>query len=152
MRSNAELNQEALRKYPGYLLARARWQAFRNFEAHIGGPCQLKPVEFSILVLMDSNEQVSLGQLAQALGVAAPNMTGIVRRLEERGLVERKRAETDRRMQHLALTDAGRKLLREGVAAGRKMDEAWLARLSRAEVGMLLELLAKLSGVPTATR
>ncbi|HYF43140.1 MAG TPA: MarR family transcriptional regulator [Ramlibacter sp.] len=132
-----------LHHYPGYLLARARWQAFRAYERAIGGPFELRPVEFSILVLLKSSTEVSQSQLAQALGVAAPNMTGILRRLEARGLIERARSESDKRIQHIVLTRAGLKFIKDAVAAGREMDKPWLGRLSAAEQAMLLELLAK---------
>jgi DNA-binding MarR family transcriptional regulator len=121
---NGLLDQSELKKYAGYLLARARWQAFRAFEQNIGKPLQLRRVEFSILVLLQSNEQVTAAQLAQALGVAAPNMTGILRRLEERKLIARLRAEADKRSQAIALTPHGQALAgaavdgRAGHAAG----------------------------------
>ena len=141
------LNQEELRKHAGYLLAVTRFQAFRNFERHIGGPHELRPVEYSILVLLDANEEVAQNQLAQVLGVAAPNMTGILHRLEARGLVERQRTESDRRVQNIVLTPKGSKLVREATEASKTMDKDWLARLTRAEQAMLFELLAKLAGV-----
>jgi DNA-binding MarR family transcriptional regulator len=133
-----------LKRYPGYLLARARWQAFRAFDAHIGKVLDLRRVEFSILLTLQGNRDATAVQLAQALAVAAPNMTGILRRLEERKLIARVRAESDRRSQHIALTASGHKLVAQAVAAGKGMDKPWLGKLSRAEQGMLLELLAKL--------
>jgi DNA-binding MarR family transcriptional regulator len=138
------LDESELQKYPGYLLARARWQAFRAYERDIGRRFELRPVEFSLLVLLKSNDEVSQSQLAQALGVAAPNMTGILRRLETRGLIERARSEVDKRIQHIVLTRDGRRLVEEAMAAGRDMDQPWLGRLTKAEQGMLLELLGKL--------
>ena len=77
-----------------------------------------------------------------------PNMTGIVRKLEARQLVERVRAASDKRVQFLALTPQGRGLVKQATVAGRGMDKAWLGRLSRAEQAMLVELLGKLTGVP----
>ncbi|MBC5765430.1 MarR family winged helix-turn-helix transcriptional regulator [Ramlibacter albus] len=147
-RPTEPLKQEELRRHAGYLLALTRFQAFRNFARHIGGPYELRPVEYSILILLDTNENVAQNQLAQTLGVAAPNMTGILHRLEGRGLVERVRAETDRRVQFIELTAKGRKVVREAAAVSKTMDKEWLARLSRAEQAMLMELLAKLAGVP----
>lgn len=143
--SNGPLDQSELNKYAGYLLARARWQAFRAFEQNIGKPMQLRRVEFSILVLLQSNQQVTASQLAQALAVAAPNMTGILRRLEERGLIARVRAEADKRSQAIELTAQGLKLVQQAKAAGKGMDKPWLGRLSPAEQAMLLELLGKLA-------
>jgi DNA-binding MarR family transcriptional regulator len=45
--------------------------------------------------------------LADRLCCDASNVTGIVDRLEERGLVERRPATDDRRVKHLVLTEAG---------------------------------------------
>jgi DNA-binding MarR family transcriptional regulator len=145
MAAGDALKQDDLRRHPGFLLARTRWQAFRNFHDHIGRPFGLKPVEYSILILLDANRDVSQRQLAEALDVAAPNMTGILHKLEERGLVERQRAESDRRVQYIALTAKGAKLLKQANIAGQSMDREWLGRLTPAEAAMLLELLGKLA-------
>jgi DNA-binding MarR family transcriptional regulator len=139
------LDQSELKRYPGYLFARARYLAFRTFEQHIGAEYELKPVEFSLLLLVSSNRDVTQAQLAQALGVAPPNMTGIFKRLQARGLVERTPAERDRRMQYITLTDAGASLIGRAHAIGKTMDKSWLGRLSKAEQAMLLELLDKVA-------
>ncbi len=143
--SSRRLDQSALKKHVGYFLARARFIAFRNFHRHIGDVHELKPVEYSLLVLLDSNQDVTQTQLARELGVAQPNMTGILRRLEERGVVERTRAEHDLRMQFITLTAAGQKLLRQAMAAGQSMDDLWLGRLTAGERAMLAELLEKVA-------
>jgi DNA-binding MarR family transcriptional regulator len=139
------LDQTELKQYPGYFLARARFMAFRAFHRHIGEAHALKPVEFSLLVLLGSNRDVTQKQLSQALGVAQPNMTGILRRLEERAILQRRRSTQDKRMQFITLTSAGTKLLRRALAAGKGIDKGWLGRLSAAEQGMLLELLEKVT-------
>ena len=138
------LDSRELKKFPGYLLARARYVAFKTFEQAVRESCELRPVEFSILLLISTNENVTQSQLAQALGVAAPNMTGMLRRLQERKLVERERSETDARQQHLALTPEGRHVLDTAYAQARNADKSWMNRLSKAEQGILLELLDKL--------
>jgi len=145
MADPVELNQADLARYPGYLLARSRFQAFRNFERNIGQPFGLRPVEYSILVLLASNRDVSQNQLAHALGVAAPNITALLHKMEGRGLVERQRSATDRRRQFIVLTAEGRRVLRRAVAASEDMDKAWLGRLSTGEQAILMELLYKLA-------
>lgn len=142
------LDQSELKKHPGYFLARARFIAFRTFEQHIGQLCDVRPVEFALMVLLGSNQHVTQKRLAQTLGVAQPNMTGLLRRLEERGLLERTRAEKDKRVQYITLTTAGAKLLRQAVAAGKDMDKGWLRRLSNGEQAILIELLEKLTLSP----
>lgn len=143
--NSRRLDQSELKKHLGYFLARARFIAFRNFHQHIGEAFELKPVEFAMLVLLGSNEDVTQKQLSRELGVAQPNMTGILRRLEERGVVERTRAKHDLRMQYITLTTAGQKLLRQSAAAGKGMDDRWLANLTPGERGMLVELLEKVA-------
>jgi DNA-binding MarR family transcriptional regulator len=51
-----------------------------------------------------------MSDLAQALFCDNSNVTGIVDRLEERGLVRREAAEGDRRVKLLVLTDEGERL------------------------------------------
>lgn len=53
---------------------------------------------------------LSMRELAERLYCDASNVTGIVDRLEERGLVERQMLPGDRRVKQLVLTDAGRAL------------------------------------------
>jgi DNA-binding MarR family transcriptional regulator len=53
---------------------------------------------------------VTLGQLAELLHLHAGTVTGIVRRLEELGLVVQTRSDEDTRRRHLALTVKGRQL------------------------------------------
>ena len=53
---------------------------------------------------------VTLGQLAELLHLHAGTVTGIVRRLEERGLVVQTRGVEDTRRRHVALTASGRQV------------------------------------------
>lgn len=143
--NGSALDARELKKFPGYLLARARYVAFKAFEQAVRDHCELRPVEFSILLLISTNQDATQSQLAQALGVAAPNMTGILRRLQQRELVARERSQADARQQHLALTAEGRRVLDLAYAQARNADKGWMNRLSKAEQGILLELLDKLT-------
>ena len=147
-RSARPLDQRELRKHPGYLLARARFVAFKAFEVAVRESCNIRPVEFSVLLLLAGNEQVTQTQLSQALGVAPPNMTGILRRLEQRALIARERAAQDGRQQFITLTAAGLAMTREAQVAIRASDRQWLTRLSRGEQAMLSELLEKIVSAP----
>lgn len=55
-------------------------------------------------------QPLSMGELADRLFCDASNVTGIVDRLEARGLVERQPDPDDRRVRRLVLTDAGKEL------------------------------------------
>ena len=50
-------------------------------------------------------------QIAQEINLSAATVTTIIDRLENRGMVIRKRSETDKRKVHLSLSDAGKTLL-----------------------------------------
>jgi DNA-binding MarR family transcriptional regulator len=53
----------------------------------------------------------SLGQLGSELALAPPSMTRVIDRLEERGLIERRRDADDRRKVVATVTDEGRRLV-----------------------------------------
>ena len=69
---------------------------------------ELSPPQGIVLRFLD--EPRPMGELAAMIHCDNSNMTGIVDRLEERGLVERTAAERDRRVKLIALTERGREL------------------------------------------
>ena len=94
--------------------------------------------------LFASHHAVPMGFLAEALHCDASNITGIVDRLEERGLMERAVDPEDRRRRNLVLTDAGRattERLRELLGRGNP-----ILRLDAGELEVLHSLLLRLLG------
>ncbi|HWP62957.1 MAG TPA: MarR family transcriptional regulator [Candidatus Binatia bacterium] len=65
------------------------------------------------MALLERHGRLSMSHLAELLDVGLSNVTGLVDRMEERGLVERIRVPDDRRLVLVALTDYGRRLLEE---------------------------------------
>lgn len=63
------------------------------------------------LIFIQNQGKISFNELARALGITRSNITGIADRLEQNGLVARRRNTSDRRIQYLVLTDKGRELL-----------------------------------------
>jgi DNA-binding MarR family transcriptional regulator len=75
---------------------------------------ELSPSQFNILnVLHDQPDGCTQSELSRQLIMHRSNVTGLVDRLEQRGLVLRKDSITDRRAWRVALTPSGRKLLEE---------------------------------------
>ena len=66
---------------------------------------ELAPQQLVALKLL--GEPLSMGELAGKLACDSSNVTGITDRLEQRGLVERRGAEYDRRVKLLVLTGEG---------------------------------------------
>jgi DNA-binding MarR family transcriptional regulator len=140
-----KLDQSALRHVLGYHLSLADVPSKRLFFRYIGEPLKLRPVEFSLLVLVRDNREATQKQLGQALSLAAPNLTLLLDKLEERGLITRERSLQDRRAQHVRLTPAGDQLARAGHEASFAMEREWTRALSEAERAMLAELLRKMA-------
>jgi DNA-binding MarR family transcriptional regulator len=74
----------------------------------------LSPSQFNVLNLLHLNpDGLSQTDLSRQLIMHRSNLTGLVDRLERRGLVARREVAADRRAYSVALTAAGTRLLRE---------------------------------------
>jgi DNA-binding MarR family transcriptional regulator len=73
----------------------------------------LAPMQLHALRLIEPGSELPMGALAQSLFCDPSNVTGIVDRLEARGLIERRGADHDRRVKILALTPKGEKVRAE---------------------------------------
>jgi MarR family transcriptional regulator, organic hydroperoxide resistance regulator len=94
------------------------------------------------LALWMAGRPLSMGQLSTQLGCDPSSATGIVDRLEGKGLVRRVADDTDRRAKRVELTADGRKLRRaieQRVMAARPS----IAGLTKAEQRQLRDLLRK---------
>ena len=78
----------------------------RRFMA-IASEFDLSPPQVMALRHLDPEEPKPMSELAVALRCDNSNVTGIVDRLEDRGLVERRPAEHDRRVKMLRITERG---------------------------------------------
>jgi DNA-binding MarR family transcriptional regulator len=142
---DGRLSEAGLHRIVGYELAQAAVATTEVFVTQVGEPFDLRPVEFTLLTLLDENPGASAKQLAQALAVTPPNITMWMDRLEERGLVARERSATDRRAQHIQLTPRGTQLARKALRLLMAAEQAALAPLSAAEQALLVELLHKVA-------
>jgi DNA-binding MarR family transcriptional regulator len=70
----------------------------------------LAPMQLHALRLIEPGVEVPMSSLAGKLFCDASNVTGIVDRLEARGLIVRRPAEHDRRVKLLVLTGAGERM------------------------------------------
>lgn len=101
---------------------------------------------FHTLLQLADGEELTMTALARNLDASLPSMTGIVDRIEARGLVERLRTADDRRVVKVRLTEAGREWLREMEAMRRDKIERVLAHLTDVELDRLGTSLGDLMG------
>jgi DNA-binding MarR family transcriptional regulator len=104
---------------------------------------ELSPVQCHVLHLIEPDRPVAMGQLAETLSCDASNVTGLVDRLESRGLVQRRPSPGDRRVKVLALTPDGSRLRAQLVKRMTEVPEP-LTRLSPAEQRTLVKILEHL--------
>lgn len=95
--------------------------------------------------LLGLAQPAPMSALASEMACDASNVTGIADRLEERGLVERRPDEQDRRVKLLVLTPAGGSL-RSELAARVGETAPVMTQLSASERETLHALLAKIAG------
>jgi DNA-binding MarR family transcriptional regulator len=90
--------------------AETLWNSSRIFFAR----WDISPSQFNILnVLRDNSDGLTQMELSRLLITHRSNVTGLVDRLEERGLIQRKDNPDDRRAYRVVLTAAGRKLINQ---------------------------------------
>lgn len=102
--------------------------------------------QFEVLCELDRHRApVAMSQLSSRLNVTSSNLTGVVDRLERKGLVRRFRSKKDRRVQHIEMTPEGR-AAHADIAADNAL---WITRaftnLSDEEVVQLRKLLRQAS-------
>ena len=83
-----------------------------------------------VLLLLDSEGPMTMSQIADQLDVSLPNVTGIVERMVDHGLVARIRSDDDRRIVSVAATDAGRQTVEEIDLVRRSQLAAVICRLT----------------------
>lgn len=138
------LAEARLQMVLGYQLAQASIVTGAIFQAEVGEPMELRPVEYTILTLIAENPGGSSVRLARALDVTPPHITALVDRLVGRGLVERGASDKDRRASALSVTRKGADLVRkatERIVAGERA----ALSLTAGEQAILAELLHKVA-------
>lgn len=108
----------------------------------IAAEFDLSPQQLHIMRMLHERETLPMGQIAELLYCDASNVTLLVDRLEERGLIERRPDPADRRVKQIAVTAAGRKLQRK-VLERLFEPPAGITELSAADQRALRDLLTK---------
>ena len=103
----------------------------------------LHPAQAGALLQMEPGEPRPMHELATLLACDNSNVTGIIDRLEARGLVARQPYEQDRRVKHVVLTSLGEEL-RGQLLAQLGRAPAGMERLSPGEQRQLRDLLGRL--------
>ena len=125
-----------------------------NTRIRLAITAQLKKLNLSaaqcdVLTTLTEAEGISQQELAAHLYVTKGNISGLVDRLVESGLVERRTINGDRRSHAIFLTAGGRKAAQDGIALQRDFVARSFGRMDSAK---LREFEALLIGVRTLVR
>ncbi len=104
---------------------------------------ELSPAQCHVLHLIEPGRPIPMGRLAGKLACDASNVTGLIDRLESRGLIRRHPSAEDRRVKVLELTPAGSRLRSTVVERMTKPPES-LQQLSASEQRALVKILKRL--------
>jgi MarR family transcriptional regulator, organic hydroperoxide resistance regulator len=109
----------------------------------VAAELRLSPAQCHVLHLIEPERPIPMGELAETLACDASNVTGLVDRLESRGLVRRRPSAGDRRVKVLVLTRNGSRL-RALLLHRMTAPPAALERLSLREQQALVRMLRRL--------
>ena len=94
------------------------------------------------LVLMDPARPQPMSEVAAIIGCGPSNLTGIIDKLEARGLVKRRQAQGDRRVKEVSLTRAGQ-AFRKRLLARIRQPAPWMRALPAEDQQRLIEIFGK---------
>ena len=129
---------------PGHLARRFQQIAVAVFLAEVGDAgFDLTPVQYAALATIKANAGLDQVTLAGLIAYDRTTITGVVDRLVQKGLVERRASSRDRRARELEITDEGRRTLRRITPAVESAQQDALRGLSAKEGEDLMRLLQK---------
>jgi len=143
----AEPSQAAVsRAGPGaaFLLAQLGSYAAARFAERVA-ELDLVPAQTGLLRAVAASPGQSQQALAQLLGTPPSRLVALVDALEERGILDRRRNPTDRRLHALHLTEAGHQLLRRIGEVARAHNDALCRALDPTERDQLRALLTRIA-------
>jgi DNA-binding MarR family transcriptional regulator len=118
----------------------------KRIRSYLKGSFDSTLPRFDVLAaLARESAPVTMSELTGHLMVSNGNVTGLVNRLVEDGLVAREVDPADRRSQLVVLTEAGRLAFREMAIAHEDLVDSFFAQLSDDEMERLRELTEKLN-------
>lgn len=128
----------------GHLLRRAHQRATSIFLEEIGAD-DITPTQFAALVKLRDEGALSQNHLGRLTAMDRATILGVIRRLAERGLIERAADPHDQRRTVLSLSPAGRHLVDRLALNGFAVSDAILKPLTPDERQTFLGLLRRLT-------
>jgi len=123
----------------GYLLRRAQLWVFHDFNQRLA-PLDLRPAQYSVLLVTRENPGLSQIALSQVLGIGRSGIVPLLDGLEARALLTRAPA-ADRRSHALFLTAEGSALLAQADILVQQNQDRMIDKIGRRQHDQLLQIL-----------
>ena len=85
-------------------------EIMRTYCVEHNKPYVVTPPQWGVMALLSNKDGLTIGMIGQQRGIDPPTATGIIKRLEQAELVERRHDHEDRRIVKVYLTDEGRSI------------------------------------------
>jgi len=125
---------------PGYVVNRAA-RLFARALSHRLAPLGLTTGQWPILLALLEEGQLTQAQLSRRLNIEQPTTANTLKRMERDGLVYRVAHPTDRRQEHIHLTDHAHELAPELAIIAREINALALEGFTSDESETLMRLL-----------
>jgi len=130
-----------LSQAPSHLLRRCVQYANDLF-SHEPGSSDLTKQQFTVLAAVERNEGMTQTELVAITGIDRSTLAEMIRRMIEKGLLDRERTETDQRANSVRIAPGGRKALRSARSASDRVEKNLLSALSSADRAKFVRMLA----------
>jgi DNA-binding MarR family transcriptional regulator len=134
------ISLDALNGHLGYFVRRVQVWVFQDFIQTLK-PVDIRPAQFSALVVIGANAGLSQAELAATLGIERARLARLLHRLQARNLIRRLQSGEDGRRHALQLTPQGRTLLARAKKLAARHERRLIEKLSAECHGMLLRAL-----------
>ncbi len=102
---------------------------------------------FAILGMLSRTESLTASEIGRRLIVSKPQMTAIIDKLVDSGLVARQPDSKDRRIINIYLTEQGKEVLDKAVRLVQKNFEKKFTQLSREDLDLLCQSLRNIRNI-----
>ena len=140
--SNGSNETWPLAERPGFL-ARRLHQIHVSLFTETCAAFRITPLQFSLLTALEELGAADQSTLARMVALDRTTTTGGLKRLENRGLIQRVTSERDRRAQECRMTEAGVELLAQMRRPAREAHDLTIAKLSKSERATFMRLLSR---------
>jgi DNA-binding MarR family transcriptional regulator len=138
--SRRSLDIGVLNEHLGYFIRRLQVWVFQDFIRTLA-PVDIRPAQYSVLVVIAANPGLSQSDLADRLGIERARLVRVLDKLERRGLTQRLASPTDRRSHALRLTREGQKILKRAAMLAALHEAKLIEKLGPEQRKSMLTLL-----------